>query len=138
MARKMRGGELTIWRRRHEDGRMMEGYVPGQNSIVDAAWWLQHLLTGSVATIIAVLAVAATGAAMLTGRVDVRRGAAVIVGCFLLFGASTITTGLYAVLTGTSGGSALRASIASPKVPSVPKSVSPYDPYAGAAVPQSR
>jgi len=117
---------------------MTEGYLPGRNSIVDAGWWLQHLLTGSVATIVAVLAVAATGAAMLTGRVDVRRGAAVIVGCFLLFGAPTITTGLYAALTGGFAGSAPQASSSSPKAPAVPKSPDPYDPYAGAAVPQQR
>ena len=117
---------------------MTEGYVPGRNSMVDAGWWLQHLLTGSVATIVAVLAVAATGAAMLTGRVDIRRGAAVIAGCFLLFGAPTITTGLYAVLVGTLGGSTPQTSPSSPKTPSVPRSTDPYDPYAGAAVPQQR
>jgi type IV secretory pathway VirB2 component (pilin) len=45
-----------------------------------------HLL-GNVATAVAVMAVAAVGFMMLTGRMNWRFGATVIIGCFILFGA---------------------------------------------------
>lgn len=106
--------------------------------MVGAGWWVQHLLLGSIATIVAVLAIAATGAAMLTGRIDVRRGAMVIIGCFLLFGAPTIAAGLYAALTGTVVDPTIQKSLPTPNAPPVQKSTDPYDPYAGAAVPQQR
>src|SRR3546814_14694750 len=54
----------------------------------------------SVATAIAIIAVAAIGLLMLSGRLDLRRGITVIFGCFLLFGAS----GIAAALTGLAGG----------------------------------
>jgi type IV secretion system protein VirB2 len=109
-----------------------------QSSIVDASSWLQHLLQGDPATAIAVLAVAAIGAAMLTGRADMRRGATVILGCFLLFGAPVIAAGLYAALNGAAGGSVAETASPPPKAPSAPPSNNPFDPYAGAAVPQQR
>ncbi len=109
-----------------------------QSSIVAAGSSLQHLLLGNLATSIAVLAVAAIGAAMLTGRTDIRRGATVILGCFLLFGAPVIAAGLYAMLSGTAGGSVPETASPTPKSLSVPPSTNPFDPYAGAAVPPQR
>jgi len=109
-----------------------------RDGMISAASWLQHLLLGSMATAIAVLAVAAIGAMMLTGRVDLRRVAAVILGCFLLFGAPVIAAGLYTMLSGVAGGTAAQAPPPAPKPPSAPASTTPFDPYAGAAVPQHR
>jgi type IV secretion system protein VirB2 len=37
---------------------------------------------------------------MLTGRIDWRRGATVIVGCFIVFGAATIVAGIRSVAGG--------------------------------------
>ena len=75
---------------------------------------------------------------MLTGRIDVRRGTAVILGCFLLFGAPVIATGLYTMLIGDTGGAVPKAPLTASRPPSMPPSANPFDPYAGAAVPQHR
>jgi type IV secretion system protein VirB2 len=51
-------------------------------------------LLGTVATVAAVIAVAAVGFMMLTGRMNWRHGATVILGCFVLFGAGAIVAGI--------------------------------------------
>ncbi len=66
----------------------------GSGPIVAALAWLQGTLLGNVATAVAVMAVAAVGFLMLTGRVNWRFGATVIVGCFILFGAASIVSGI--------------------------------------------
>ena len=66
----------------------------GSGPIVAALGWLQGTLMGNVATAIAVMAVAAVGFMMLTGRLNWRFGGTVIVGCFILFGAGAIVTGI--------------------------------------------
>ena len=49
---------------------------------------------------LAVIAVGATGLLMLTGRIDWRRGAVVILGCFIVFGAASIVAGIRSVAGG--------------------------------------
>ena len=66
----------------------------GSGPIVAALGWLQGTLLGNVATAIAVMAVAAIGFMMLTGRMNWRFGATVIIGVFILFGAATIVAGI--------------------------------------------
>ena len=66
----------------------------GSDPIVSALAWLQGTLLGSIATAAAVMAVAAIGFMMLTGRLNWRFGATVIVGVFILFGAGTIVAGI--------------------------------------------
>lgn len=66
----------------------------GSGPIVAAMAWLQGTLMGNVATAVAVMAVAAVGFMMLTGRLNWRMGATVIVGCFILFGAASIVSGI--------------------------------------------
>lgn len=66
----------------------------GSGPIVAALSWLQGTLMGSVATAVAVMAVAAVGFMMLAGRLNWRVGATVIVGCFILFGAGAIVSGI--------------------------------------------
>lgn len=61
----------------------------GSGPIVAALGWLQGTLLGNVATMVAVMAVAAVGFMMLTGRMNWRFGATVIIGTFILFGAFT-------------------------------------------------
>ena len=109
-----------------------------QSVIIIAALWLEHLLLGSVATAIAILAVAISGAMLFTGKAYVRRGMAMVLGCFLLFGAPVIAAGLCAMLTGVAGGPAAKAQSTAPSPPPAPVSANPFDPYAGAAVPQHR
>ena len=66
----------------------------GSGPIVSALGWLQGTLLGNVATAVAVMAVAAVGFMMLTGRLNWRFGATVIIGVFILFGAGTIVAGI--------------------------------------------
>ncbi|MEB3414461.1 TrbC/VirB2 family protein [Alteriqipengyuania sp. WL0013] len=66
----------------------------GSGPIVSALSWLQGTLLGSVATAVAVMAVAAVGFMMLTGRMNWRFGATVIIGCFILFGSVSIVAGI--------------------------------------------
>jgi type IV secretion system protein VirB2 len=72
------------------------GYADPQGSgpIVNALQWLQGTLLGNVATAVAVIAVAMVGFMMLTGRMNWRFGATVIIGCFILFGAGAIVSGI--------------------------------------------
>jgi type IV secretory pathway VirB2 component (pilin) len=66
----------------------------GSGPIGAALSWLQGTLLGNVATAVAVMAVAAVGFMMLTGRMNWRFGATVIIGCFILFGAGAIVSGI--------------------------------------------
>lgn len=66
----------------------------GSGPIVSAVQWLQGTLLGTVATVVAVIAVACVGFMMLTGRMNWRYGAVVILGCFILFGAVGIVAGI--------------------------------------------
>lgn len=67
----------------------------GSGVLVGAMHWLQGTLLGTIATVAAVIAVAAVGFMMLTGRINWRYGVTVILGCFVLFGASTIVAGIH-------------------------------------------
>ncbi|MFN4095234.1 MAG: TrbC/VirB2 family protein [Sphingomonas sp.] len=107
----------------------------GASALVDAAHWVQGTLLGTLATAVAVVAVAFIGFGMLSGRIDVRRALVVILGCFVVFGAPLIAAGLLRM-----GGSdpALIAAAPPPAAPPLPPpapSPQPYDPYAGASVP---
>jgi len=111
------------------------------NPIAAALEWLQAILLGSIATTVAVIAVASVGFLMLTGRVDIRRAAQVVIGCFILFGASSIAQGIIgganslAIQRDTSAGAGPTQVSAPP--PPEPSHLPPktYGPYAGAAVP---
>jgi type IV secretory pathway VirB2 component (pilin) len=113
----------------------------GTSAIDQAVAWIENGLTGSLATSFAIIAIASLGYLMLTGRIDFRHAVRVIVGCFIVYGASTISTGIRAALPGAEGqGEAALA--ASPdtdrgvpaltNIPNVP--ARSYDPYAGAAI----
>ena len=70
------------------------GDPQGSGPIVAALMWLQGTLLGNVATAVAVIAVAMVGFMMLTGRMNWRFGATVIIGCFILFGSAAIVSGI--------------------------------------------
>ena len=71
----------------------------GSGPVVRALAWLQGTLLGTVATVAAVIAVASVGFLMLTGRMNWRYGATVILGCFILFGAGAIVAGIHSAAT---------------------------------------
>lgn len=68
----------------------------GAGPITNAVLWMQNILLGPIATSLAVMAVAAVGFMMLTGRMNWRFGATVIVGVFIIFGAPVIVAGIAA------------------------------------------
>lgn len=114
----------------------------GSSSIVAAVGWLQGTLLGTVATVVATICVAAIGFMMLSGRVPVRRGLTVILGCFILFGASTMSAAVRDAVATVAGGAQWTPP---PPAPLPPRTVPPpppaqtpppaADPFAGAAVP---
>jgi len=66
----------------------------GSGPILGAVNWIEGTLLGTLATVVAVIAVASVGFMMLTGRINWRHGAVVILGCFILFGAASIVAGI--------------------------------------------
>ena len=72
----------------------------GSSPILAALNWVQNTLLGNVATSAAVIAVAAVGFLMLTGRIEWKRGLTVIVGAFIIFGAVTIVAGIRSLAGG--------------------------------------
>ena len=85
-----------------------------------------------------VLAVSAIGFMMLAGRVNIRYGLTVILGSFILFGASTIVAGLLSSLSGADRVASSTAPEAPPPMvapPAAPPPPANRDPYAGASVP---
>jgi hypothetical protein len=113
-------------------------YSYGTNVFVAAVQWLEGTLLGTVATGVAVIGVAGVGFLLISGHIDVRRAGQVIFGCFILFGATTIASGIVRVVPPNG---------APPEVGNVPPPIlnvhttakawpdMPYDPYAGAALP---
>jgi hypothetical protein len=105
--------------------------------LLTAIRWIEHTLLGSAATAVATLAIASVGLLLLTGRIDVRRGLEVVLGCFMIFGAASIASGIISAME--SGGVAPQIETAEPLPPVMPKppmqnATATYDPYAGAAV----
>lgn len=72
----------------------------GSGVLVSAVQWLQGTLLGTLATVVAVIAVASVGFLMLTGRMNWRYGTTVVLGCFILFGAASIVAGIQYTATG--------------------------------------
>ena len=108
-----------------------------QSVLTPAAVWVEALVLGSIATTLGVLAIAACGLLMLWGRIDVRRGLTVVLGCFIIFGAPSIAAGLRSV--GNDGEAsesrpALNGPLAIAPIPTAPSQPSGYDPYAGASI----
>jgi type IV secretory pathway VirB2 component (pilin) len=107
----------------------------GTGALTAAVAWIQAAMLGTVALAVAQLAVAGVGLLMLTGRIDWRRGATVILGCFVLLGAPMIA----GALAGLASGDTPPPAFASAPQPIVPlsrptRATEPgYDPYAGAA-----
>lgn len=108
------------------------------SSLAGAVDWIESSLTGSVATSIAVIALALSAIAMLQGRVDIGRLGKVALGAFILFGSPFLASELVRSLSSRDPIDAQIAS-AGPSIspaPAVPKNAPVNDPYAGASVPQ--
>lgn len=110
------------------------------SALLAAARWLEALAQGPAATTLAILAVAVTGLMMLTGRLPVRRGLVVTLGCFVLFGAPALARGIMGTATTVADAepfavpqpAAFTAPVFGPPPPPAPPVAA--DPYAGASV----
>lgn len=103
--------------------------------ILAAVLWIQGALLGTVATSVAVICVAFLGYQLLMGRIPARRGATVILGCFLLFGAPGIAAALRS-LTGAQPPPELTAPeltspLAVPPLEPSRPAPDPFNPYGG-------
>jgi type IV secretion system protein VirB2 len=107
--------------------------APGSSVLVGAAMWLQNTLLGTVATSVAVIAVAWVGMLMLAGRLDIRRGLTVVLGCFLLFGATSIVAGIRSA-TEAERSVELAVIPTPPPIPPMAPGPRNSDPYAGASI----
>lgn len=112
------------------------------NPVTSTLGWIEGTVLGTVATAVAVVAVAWVGFLMLSGRIDVRRAAHVIFGSFVIFGASTIAVGFQAAIFGMHEAPVEQVDVAPlpPAYPAAPAGAAPsaYDPYAGAGLPPSQ
>ena len=63
---------------------------PAKGVLENAVGWINAVLLGELAVGLCVLAVAILGMLMLTGRLPLRQGGHVILGCFVLLGAPII------------------------------------------------
>lgn len=108
----------------------------GSSVLVAAVTWLQETVLGTVATTVAIIAVAWVGLLMLMGRANFRYGLTVIAGCFILFGASSIVAGIQGSVASGSDRAFLAPppEIPAPTLPPAPPAVN-RDPYSGAAMP---
>jgi type IV secretion system protein VirB2 len=114
--------------------------APQPNAIGASVSWIADTLVGNLATTIAVIAIAAFGLLLLSGHVPKKRGAQLILGCFMIFGATSIASGLMNVLSDRSSPlpqpTSIPVAVTAPPPP--PPPLEPYDPYAGAALPPRR
>jgi type IV secretion system protein VirB2 len=105
-----------------------------------AAHWFTALLIGPLVTALLVVAVAVFGMGMLSGRLSLRRGMEVVIGCFVLAGAAEIAGSMMQRAPGV-GLSALPSApvvvveqalppLGPDPAPRAP-SGNPFDPYAG-------
>ncbi len=110
--------------------------VSGGSALQGGVDWLSGTLLGSLAAGLCVIAIAVVGMLMFGGRLPLRRGARVVLGCFVLLAAPIIAAGL-AELGGGNVPLAEQRDIELPDTPARP-SLPPagYDPYAGASLRQ--
>lgn len=106
-----------------------------KNSVlIVAVDWFEQLLRGSLGITIAVIAIALFGFAMLQGRLPLRDGLRIVMGCFVLFGAPAIAAALMgASRSGSENVGGPAAAVTT--LPGMPSRAPNFDPYAGAAVP---
>ncbi|WP_422513432.1 TrbC/VirB2 family protein [Sphingomonas sp. 3-13AW] len=105
------------------------------NVLGSSVSWVAQLLTGTLATAISMLAVAGVGFALMQGRLPIRKGGAVILGCAIVFSARPLAEGILGAGK-TDQSTPVYDSLPSPAyIASAPEPV-PFDPYAGASVPQ--
>lgn len=107
----------------------------GVTPMAESARWIEGVMLGEIALGVCVIAVAFIGALMLTGRLPLREGMRIVVGCFVLLSAPVIAAGFFGDGSGVVGPSSLSPPVSvqidSPR-PELPPTN--FDPYAGASL----
>lgn len=107
----------------------------GGAPMMESARWIDGVMLSEIALGVCVIAVAFLGALMLTGRLPLREGARVVIGCFVLLGAPVIAAGFVGGGSGVSEASALPPPIVVPVLRSrLDLPPANFDPYAGASL----
>jgi type IV secretion system protein VirB2 len=108
--------------------------APPGSPMTSATDWLTRALSGNLAISLCVIAVTFVGLMLMTGRLAVRDGLRVALGCFVLLGAPVIAAGLRTAADATWPGSTPHEPLpeSSPQPPPLPPAS--YDPYAGASL----
>jgi type IV secretory pathway VirB2 component (pilin) len=117
----------------HQGSYLTDPGAPG--GLARAVNWLESSALGPVALCVGVIAVAGIGFSLLSGRLPLRRGSAVLVGCFVVFAARVLAAGL----TGISSDQpeVTMHVTANPNAMPLPSNTPrAYDPYAGASLAQ--
>jgi type IV secretion system protein VirB2 len=118
----------------------LDGAASQVGALPGAAHWLEALLTGPLSTTISIVVIAVLGFRLLAGDLPIRSAARAVLGCFILFGAPIVASGLYSAADGLASDTAIdlvptNATVAPlptlvmPKVPSA-SSGNPFDPVA--------
>jgi type IV secretion system protein VirB2 len=100
MKRLLAGAVLAAMAATSAQAQVVNQDPAGSSPLVAAMVWIQDTLLGNVATAAAVIAVAVVGFMMLTGRIEWRRGLTVVIGCFIIFGAVAIVSGIRSLAGG--------------------------------------
>ena len=108
--------------------------APGGRVAGDAVGWLTGTMLGAIAITLCILAVASVGAMMFTGRLPIRRGAQVVLGCFILLGAPVIASALFDLGGPVAGAQAEAPNVDESAKPREDLPPAEYDPYAGASL----
>lgn len=110
-------------------------YIPPSGSVVGSSIeWINGLLLGSLAFGFCAIAVAVVGLMMFGGRLPVRQGLRVILGCFILLGAPVIAAGFMGVWQEGQTPAPESLSLVEYAGPRVDPPPTNYDPYAGASL----
>jgi type IV secretion system protein VirB2 len=102
--------------------------------------WVVGLVTGPILTTLLLIAIALLAFTMLSGRLPLRRGSLVILGCFILTGAAEISRSMMEFVPNTpipalpSGPAPIKVQelpALGPKPERTPSTGNPFDPYPG-------
>jgi type IV secretory pathway VirB2 component (pilin) len=125
----LENGELTV---------AINSVPQSGSALLAAVQWVEGVLQGSVGTAVAVVAVVWLGFAMLNGQAPPRQAVRVVLGMFILFGAPMIVREIAGAVRGGGEVTPLATVGGQAALPSAPPTPPPFDPYAGAAVPNAQ
>jgi type IV secretory pathway VirB2 component (pilin) len=114
--------------------QLVSSSEPESDALLAGVAWLEALVTGPLGTAVAVISVGLVGYAMLRGELPLLRAGQVLLGCAILFAAPVIARELRALVDSPTGPA---AGLPQPVSPGPMAAPPPFDPYAGAAVPEA-